>query len=79
MRVGLKKLLQPGEEVPALFTDPLFVRSSYWVVSTSAVFSKHFPVYGWGEVGLACDYPLLELNSCLGCSRRVWRRVYDGL
>ncbi|KAJ7811919.1 carnitine acetyl transferase [Mycena olivaceomarginata] len=39
--LGLKKLLQPGEEVPALFTDPLFVRSSYWV---------HFPVYGWGEV-----------------------------
>ncbi|KAJ6519132.1 carnitine acetyl transferase [Mycena sanguinolenta] len=47
---GLKKLLQPGEEVPALFSDPLFLRSSYWALSTSAVFSKHFPVYGWGEV-----------------------------
>ncbi|KAJ6581882.1 carnitine acetyl transferase [Mycena capillaripes] len=47
---GLKKLLKPGEEVPALFADPLFVRSSNWVLSTSAVFSKHFPVYGWGEV-----------------------------
>jgi carnitine O-acetyltransferase len=49
-RVGLKKLLQPGEEVPALFSDPLFLRSSYWVLSTSAVFSKYFSVYGWGEV-----------------------------
>ncbi|KAJ7091566.1 acyltransferase ChoActase/COT/CPT [Mycena belliarum] len=47
---GLKKLLNEGEELPALFTDPLFLRSSNWVLSTSAVFSKHFPVYGWGEV-----------------------------
>ena len=47
---GLKKLLKEGEDIPALFKDPVFVRSSYWVLSTSAVFSKHFPVYGWGEV-----------------------------
>ncbi|KAJ6620571.1 acyltransferase ChoActase/COT/CPT [Mycena sp. CBHHK59/15] len=47
---GLKKLLKEGEETPALFSDPLFLRSSNWVLSTSAVFSKHFPVYGWGEV-----------------------------
>ncbi|KAJ7017717.1 acyltransferase ChoActase/COT/CPT [Mycena alexandri] len=47
---GLKKLLVPGEMPPALFSDPLFIRSSNWVLSTSAVFSKHFPVYGWGEV-----------------------------
>ncbi|KAJ7180934.1 carnitine acetyl transferase [Mycena filopes] len=47
---GLRKSLKPDEELPALFTDPLFVRSSNWVLSTSAVFSKHFPVYGWGEV-----------------------------
>ncbi|KAJ7087725.1 acyltransferase ChoActase/COT/CPT [Mycena crocata] len=47
---GLKKLLKEGEELPSLYTDPLFVRSSNWVLSTSAVFSKHFPAYGWGEV-----------------------------
>ena len=48
---ALKKLLRKGEEeVPELFKDPVFVRSSYWVLSTSAIFSKHFPVYGWGEV-----------------------------
>ena len=51
---GLKKLLQEGEEVPELFKDPVFARSSYWVLSTSAVFSKHFPVYGWGEVRVPC-------------------------
>ncbi|TFK39911.1 acyltransferase ChoActase/COT/CPT [Crucibulum laeve] len=47
---GLKKLLKEGEELPAMFTDPVVARSSYWTLSTSAIFSKHFPVYGWGEV-----------------------------
>ncbi|KAF8074925.1 acyltransferase ChoActase/COT/CPT [Lyophyllum atratum] len=47
---GLKKVLKEGEELHDLFTDPVFLRSSYWVLSTSAIFSKHFPVYGWGEV-----------------------------
>lgn len=48
--IGLKKVLKEGEDVPELFNDPLFKRSSYWVLSTSAVFSKHFGPYGWGEV-----------------------------
>ena len=43
-------LVQDGEEVPEMFNDPLYVRAKYWVLSTSAIFSKHFPVYGWGEV-----------------------------
>ncbi|KAF7309011.1 Carnitine acetyl transferase [Mycena kentingensis (nom. inval.)] len=47
---GLKKCLKEGEETPALYSDPLMQRSNNWVLSTSAVFSKHFPVYGWGEV-----------------------------
>ncbi|KDR80621.1 hypothetical protein GALMADRAFT_240964 [Galerina marginata CBS 339.88] len=47
---GLRKLLKAGEELPEIYDDPVFKRSSYWVLSTSAIFSKHFPVYGWGEV-----------------------------
>jgi carnitine O-acetyltransferase len=50
-RTGLRKLLKEGEELPALYSDPVFIRSSNWVLSTSAIFSQHFPVYGWGEVG----------------------------
>ncbi|KAG5340287.1 hypothetical protein C0989_002303 [Termitomyces sp. Mn162] len=56
---GLKKVLKEGENIPELFSDPVFLRSSYWVLSTSAIFSKHFPVYGWGEVvpdGFAVAY-----------------------
>ncbi|KAI0315025.1 acyltransferase ChoActase/COT/CPT [Amylostereum chailletii] len=47
---GLKKVLKEGEPLPEVFADPLVQRSSYWVLSTSAVFSKHFKPYGWGEV-----------------------------
>jgi len=47
---GLKKVMKSSDAAPALFSDPVFNRSSYWVLSTSAIFSKHFPVYGWGEV-----------------------------
>ncbi|KAL0953721.1 hypothetical protein HGRIS_004911 [Hohenbuehelia grisea] len=47
---GMKKCLKEGEEAPALFSDPVFQSATYWVLSTSAIFSKHFPVYGWGEV-----------------------------
>lgn len=47
---GLRYLVQKDEPVPALFTDPLFTRSKKWVLSTSSIFSKHFRVYGWGEV-----------------------------
>lgn len=48
--LGLKLSIHKGEDVPAVFSDPLVVRASYWVLSTSAIFSKHFSVYGWGEV-----------------------------
>ncbi|KZV74569.1 acyltransferase ChoActase/COT/CPT [Peniophora sp. CONT] len=47
---GLKKVLKEGEELPEVFQDTLVQRSSYWKLSTSAVFSKHFGPYGWGEV-----------------------------
>jgi carnitine O-acetyltransferase len=47
---GLRLLVQEGEEVPEMFNDPLYARAKYWILSTSAIFSKHFPVYGWGEV-----------------------------
>lgn len=48
--LGLKLCLKEGEPVPELYNDPLYKRSGNWVLSTSAIFSDHFPVYGWGEV-----------------------------
>ncbi|KAL1704128.1 acyltransferase ChoActase/COT/CPT [Schizophyllum commune] len=48
--LGLKKVVREGEKAPELFADPVLARSSNWVLSTSAIFSKRFDTYGWGEV-----------------------------
>ncbi|KAI0791957.1 carnitine acetyl transferase [Abortiporus biennis] len=48
--LGLQLSLQNGETVPAMYSDPVYQRSKNWVLSTSAIFSKHFHPYGWGEV-----------------------------
>lgn len=47
---GLKKLLQPGEEVPALFRDPAYAYSGSWYLSTSQLSSEYFNGYGWSQV-----------------------------
>ncbi|TDL30189.1 carnitine acetyl transferase [Rickenella mellea] len=48
--LGLRKLLKDDEVMPAMYSDPLFLRSSNWVLSTSSTFSKHIRARGWGEV-----------------------------
>ncbi|KAG8871965.1 Carnitine O-acetyltransferase mitochondrial, partial [Tulasnella sp. 331] len=48
---GMKNVLKQGEAVPELFSDPLYVRGSTWILSTSAIFSPNFTRgYGWGQV-----------------------------
>lgn len=47
---GLRLSKPATTSAPELFSDPLFTRSSRWNLSTSAIFSKHFGAYGWGEV-----------------------------
>ena len=49
---GLRKVLKEGESVPEIFEDPVVKRAGRWVLSTSALFSKHLREYGWGEVRL---------------------------
>jgi len=44
---GLKKLLSPGDEVPALYKDPAFSYSSHWFMSTSQLSSEYINGYGW--------------------------------
>lgn len=46
---GLKKLLKEGEQVPAIYTDPTFAKSSNWVLSTSQLTSEFFEGWGYGE------------------------------
>lgn len=47
---GLKKLLEPGQEVPALYQDPAYSYSSSWYLSTSQLSSEFFNGYGWSQV-----------------------------
>ncbi|KAG5636320.1 hypothetical protein DXG03_004828, partial [Asterophora parasitica] len=47
---GLKKLVREGEEVPELFKDEAFGKSSHWELSTSQLSSPYFDGWGYGEV-----------------------------
>ncbi|KAI9901488.1 hypothetical protein N3K66_003305 [Trichothecium roseum] len=47
---GLKKLLEPGQEVPAIYKDPAFAYSSSWYLSSSQLSSEFFNGYGWSQV-----------------------------
>jgi len=47
---GLKKLLQPGEKLPAIYQDPAFTYSSSWYISSSQLSSEFFNGYGWSQV-----------------------------
>jgi carnitine O-acetyltransferase len=47
---GLKKLLEPGQELPEIFKDPAFSYSSKWFISSSQLSSEYFNGYGWSQV-----------------------------
>ncbi|KAK0722139.1 acyltransferase ChoActase/COT/CPT [Lasiosphaeria miniovina] len=47
---GLKRLLEPGQSVPALYQDPAYAYSSSWYLSTSQLSSEFFNGYGWSQV-----------------------------
>lgn len=47
---GLKKLLEPGQEVPAIYQDPAYADSCAWHLSTSQLSSEFFNGYGWSQV-----------------------------
>ncbi|PPR05370.1 hypothetical protein CVT24_007984 [Panaeolus cyanescens] len=47
---GLKRLLKEGEQLPAIYSDPSFSKSSHWELSTSQLSSPFFDGWGYGEV-----------------------------
>ncbi|KAJ6155315.1 hypothetical protein N7470_005881 [Penicillium chermesinum] len=71
---GLKKLIQPGEKLPALYEDPAYAYSSSWYLSTSQLSSEYFNGYGWSQViddGFGVAYMINEnsLNFNIVCKR----------
>jgi carnitine O-acetyltransferase len=47
---GLKKLVGPNDETPAIFNDPAYSYSSHWFISSSQLSSEYFNGYGWSQV-----------------------------
>lgn len=47
---GLKKLLGPYDEVPAIYQDPAYAYSSTWFISTSQLSSEFINGFGWSQV-----------------------------
>lgn len=47
---GLKQLIPKGTDLPAIYKDPAFSKSSSWYISSSQLSSEYFNGYGWGEV-----------------------------
>lgn len=41
--------MKKEEGVPAIFTDPIFAKSSHWSLSTSQLTSEFFEGWGYGE------------------------------
>ncbi|KAJ2800401.1 Carnitine O-acetyltransferase mitochondrial [Coemansia helicoidea] len=48
--LGLRLLLRPGEEKPAIFQDPAYAETCHWYLSTSQLSSEHFEGWGFSEV-----------------------------
>ncbi|CAO1621891.1 unnamed protein product [Parajaminaea phylloscopi] len=60
---GLKKLLQEGEQLPEIYRDEAFAKTSNWQLSTSQISSESFDCWGFGEVtpdGFGCAYAIKE-------------------
>lgn len=48
--LGLRLLLKPGEEMPTLFQDETYKKSTTWTFSTSTLPSEYFNGLGYGPV-----------------------------
>ncbi|KAI1248616.1 hypothetical protein MGN70_009816 [Eutypa lata] len=76
---GLKRLLEPGEDLPAIYKDPAYGYSTSWFLSTSQLSSEYFNGYGWSQVidqGFGIAYMINEnslnfniVSKGLGCQK----------
>ena len=66
---GLRKLLEAGEEMPAIFSNPAYIYSSTWVLSTSQLSSEYLNGFGWSQVvdhGFGIAYMINENRYVYG-------------
>lgn len=66
---GLAMMAKQFDEVPVLFSDPVFLRSKKWRSSTSQLSHPRFNLWGYGEVvedGVGLAYSI-QPESCVFC------------
>ena len=68
-------MIKEGEEVPEIYQDPAYSRTSHWELSTSQLSSKYLDGKGYGEGPCDVPSPRLVAPSFLPLSRAV---VPDG-
>jgi len=64
---GLSMMVKDGEKAPELLSNPLFIRSKTWRVSTSHLTHPNFDNWGYGEVvenGVGLAYAV-KSGSCI--------------
>lgn len=77
---GLKKLLGPDEEVPAIYKDPAYSYSSSWFISSSQLSSEFFNGYGWSQVidaGFGIAYMINENRFVLSPFQAIQKADRD--
>jgi carnitine O-acetyltransferase len=75
---GLRRMLDEGEAVPALFTDAAFTKSSHWRLSTSHCGSKALKLFGFGPVvpdGFGVGYAVKNDNISFTITGKVKRQL----
>jgi len=66
---GMSMLADDKDKMPAIYSDPLFIRSKTWRVSTSHLTHPKFENWGFGEVvpdGLGVAYGV-KSDACVFC------------
>jgi len=61
--LGLKFLVKPGETMPALYSDPGYLRSGHWAISTSGLMGENMDGWCFGEVvpdGIGIGYSVQQ-------------------
>ena len=67
--LGLSMLVQDGEHMPDLYSDPVFIRSKRWRVSTSNLTNPTINTWGYGEVvpdGVGLSYAVHKDHLMFG-------------
>jgi len=80
--LGLALLVKDGEQAPDLFSDPVFIRSKRWRVSTSHLTHPQFDNWGYGPVvddGVGLSYSIHKRHCVFNVTAQARHQWSDKL